>query len=146
MRLLLKKLSKDTLILIDAIDIEEFQLLPNGEQFEVAVTIDRQLNFHRKFRGFINTVYNTIHESLDRRYPTAEVFYKEILYATGKYTFIENPDGTKDIKLGSTAFDNMDEIEYKVFVRDTIRLISKDYFDLGNEKGLMEVLEKYNYY
>lgn len=145
MKLLAIKKSQNLIEIIDEFEIDKLKLIPNNTLIELEATIKRDISFHRKFRGFLNIIYETIPEPLESKYPTFNVFYQAILIATGTYNYTKTKTKTK-FNLGSTAFDKMDEIEYRLLVLDTINLISKKYFDLGNHYVLLEIIKQFNYY
>ena len=144
MRYLARKIDGQRIELLDAEEIETFSLLPNDKNFFIEIYTTRDPQYHRKFRGFLNEVYNTMPEHLEVLYPTFEVFWKHILIATGMYRY-RKIKGRKDIEFKSTSFRAMNEDEYRKFVKDTIRLIQKNYFNF-NEEVLLELLTQYNYY
>ena len=145
MRYLASKTNSNTLTIIDEFEIETFRTLPNGTTCYIDLKISRKPQFHRKFRGFLNTVYQTIPYQLHYKYPTFEVFWKAILIATGMYRFRKTKSG-HDIEFKSTAFGSMKEDDYRKFVREVIELIDQDYFQIGDHDSLIELLEEYKYY
>lgn len=145
MRYLCRKENEFTIFVIDEFERDTFRLLPNNTIFYIDLKIARKPQFHRKFRGFLNTVYQTMPYHLHWKYPTFEVFWKAILIATGMYRYHKTKEGF-DVEFKSTKFGNMKEDDYRKFVKEVITLIENNYFSLGDHDSLIELLEEYQYY
>lgn len=97
----------------------------------------RNPNQHRLYWGILKTVFDNLPEEFDGRYLNIEAFHAEIKFLCGVTEVMETITGERIVKVGSIAFGNMSQDDFKAFLDRALDEIRK-YF-LPNVDEVPEV-------
>lgn len=129
-----------SLVPVDEASAEAVASIENGRPVIAKVMQARNEKHHRLMWAMLRKVHdNLTHEDM-MEYPTPQSLLSAVKVALGYYDMVRGADGRPCVVLRSTAFENMDQVEFRGFFAAAMGVLNSRFVRVENTVLKREIM------